>query len=466
MPPADNDVAAANLSPAQLGLLKLWIDQGARGTGGIDSLSPLAMQNLPQRLQPVQAVVLAPDGQVVAFSRGSRIHLHHVGSGQRLATLADPALGNDGIAHRDLVQSLAFNPDGDLLASGGFREIRLYRRPRDARRLTIALPAAPTATTVSPDERWLAVASADHAIRLFNLQDGAPGLTLQGHTETITALQFDPTGTRILSSSADRSVRVWNLADGSVAARIDTATPLSAMQILPTADPQTTPLLATAGGDNLIRLWNLPTTPSALAPNWPNGTRLSTSSSDRRLLATIDAAGQLRIFLIQPETGLLSDTPIAEFGPLPQLSAFTFARKSAAPANSEPAAMWNLLTADTTGSLQTWSLSEKRQLTAWKGGSSAITAVAAGGDGKLAVAAAQDGSVRLWKLETPEPADLERAVARVGGGAIRHLDLKKPRALNGHIQGVLGGDHAALAVGFFGRNNPYTCAQHQTGRGL
>lgn len=28
MPPADNDVAAGNLTPAQLGLLKLWIDQG------------------------------------------------------------------------------------------------------------------------------------------------------------------------------------------------------------------------------------------------------------------------------------------------------------------------------------------------------------------------------------------------------------------------------------------------------
>ncbi|MFN9035967.1 MAG: c-type cytochrome domain-containing protein, partial [Planctomyces sp.] len=70
MPPADNDVAAGNLTPAQLGLLKLWIDQGARGTGGIDSLSPQAMQSLPQRLQPVQAVVLAPDGQTVAVSRG------------------------------------------------------------------------------------------------------------------------------------------------------------------------------------------------------------------------------------------------------------------------------------------------------------------------------------------------------------------------------------------------------------
>src|SRR3954467_10266070 len=34
MPPKDNKVAAANLTPGQLGLLKLWIDQGATGTIG------------------------------------------------------------------------------------------------------------------------------------------------------------------------------------------------------------------------------------------------------------------------------------------------------------------------------------------------------------------------------------------------------------------------------------------------
>ncbi len=417
MPPADNDVAASNLSPAQLGLLKLWIDQGARGTGGIDSLSPQAMQTLPQRLQPVQAVVLAPDGQTVAFSRGSRIHLHHVSSGQRLATLADPALGEASVAHQDLVQSLAFNADGDLLASGGFREVRIWRRPRDARRLSVALPAAPTAATVSPDERWIAVASADHAIRLFNLQTGAPGLTLQGHTETIATLRFTADSTHLVSGSSDRSLKVWKIADGSLAGRIDHNLAITALEILPDTDPQATPLLATAGGDNLIRLWHMPPAPAG-APNWPSGTRLTAFSADRQLTATVDAAGQLRIHALQQTNGLLGENIIAELGPLPQTSAISFTRNPLAPANATTTAAWDLLIADNSGSLQLWSLSEKRPLATWKAGNQQLTAIAASSDGKLAVTAAQDGAVRLWKLDTPAVIDFERAADELAGPAL------------------------------------------------
>ena len=418
MPPADNDVAASNLAPAQLGLLKLWIDQGARGTGGIDSLSPQSMQTLPQRLQPVQAVVLAPDGQTVAFSRGSRIHLHHVGSGQRLATLTDPALGPSAVAHQDLVQSLAFNPDGDLLASGGFREVRLWRRPRDSRRLSVTLPAAPTATTVSPDDRWIAVASADLAIRLFNTENGAPGLTLQGHTETITSLRFTSDSTHLLSASADRSLRIWKIADGSVAGRIDQALPLTTLEILPAADPQSAPLLATGGGDNLIRLWQMPSAPATVAASWPAGTRITAFSPDRQLSGTLDAAGQLRIHALQSTGAILSPNPVVEFGPLPQTSALTFARKPGAPADADPASAWQLLTADSSGLLQLWSLSEKRQLAAWKAGSVQINALAASSDGKLLVSAAQDGAVRLWKLDAPAAAEFERSAEEIAGPAL------------------------------------------------
>ena len=71
-----------------------------------------------------------------------------------------------------------------------------------------------TAAAVSPDERWIAVAAADHAIRLFNLQTGTPALTLQGHTETVAALRFTADSTHLLSGSADRSLKVWKMADG------------------------------------------------------------------------------------------------------------------------------------------------------------------------------------------------------------------------------------------------------------
>lgn len=415
MPPADNDVAASNLSPAQLGLLKLWIEQGARGSGGIDSLSPQAMQILPKRLQPVQAVVIAPDGQTVAFSRGSRIHLHHVSSGQRLATLADPALGESAVAHQDLVQSLAFNADGDLLASGGFRDVRIWRRPRDARRLSVTLPAAPTAVAVSPDERWIAVASADHVIRLFNVQTGTPGLTLQGHTGTIAALRFTADSTHLLSGSADRSLKVWKIVDGSLAGQVDQPHSITALEILPNTDPQAAPLMATAGGDNLIRLWKIPTAPATVSPNWPPGTRLTAFSADRQLTATLDAAGQLRIHALQPDSGLLAENIIAEFGPFPQTSAITFARKPGVPANAALAAAWDLLIADNSGSLQLLSLSEKRPLTTWKAGNQQITAVAASSDGKLAVTAAHDGAVRIWKLDTPAVTDFEQAAGESAG---------------------------------------------------
>ena len=46
MPPEDNDVGAKNLTPEQLGLLKLWIDQGAKGEVA-DSDGPIAWQSLP-----------------------------------------------------------------------------------------------------------------------------------------------------------------------------------------------------------------------------------------------------------------------------------------------------------------------------------------------------------------------------------------------------------------------------------
>ncbi|MGB6042582.1 MAG: c-type cytochrome domain-containing protein, partial [Pirellulales bacterium] len=42
MPPADNDVGAKNLTSDQLGLIKLWIDQGARGE--VSAATPVQWQ--------------------------------------------------------------------------------------------------------------------------------------------------------------------------------------------------------------------------------------------------------------------------------------------------------------------------------------------------------------------------------------------------------------------------------------
>ncbi|HZN32821.1 MAG TPA: c-type cytochrome domain-containing protein, partial [Pirellulaceae bacterium] len=154
MPPADNAVGAVPLSPKELGVLKLWIDQGATGAAGARSVS---FQPPAAGYQPILAVAVTPDGQYAAASRGNQIHVYHLPTAKLVAKLVDPALGE--AAHQDIVRCLVFGATGELLASGGFREVKLWRRPK----LTPlagegeAPPAEADATTAkSPDGKTVA----------------------------------------------------------------------------------------------------------------------------------------------------------------------------------------------------------------------------------------------------------------------------------------------------------------------
>src|SRR6185503_3674261 len=67
MPPRENKVAASNLTSEQLGLVKAWIDQGAKGE--VRAAAPVDWQPLPDGLNPIYAVALSQDGQLAACAR-------------------------------------------------------------------------------------------------------------------------------------------------------------------------------------------------------------------------------------------------------------------------------------------------------------------------------------------------------------------------------------------------------------
>ena len=158
MPPKENKVNAVNLTPAELGLLALWIDQGAKVLEKHEEA--IAWQALPDALNPILAVAVTEDGHYAACGRGNHVDVYQLPSGQFLARLADNSLAENGApapAHRDVVNSLAFGPEGNLLASGGFREVKLWRRTF----ASTALPETnrPPATTnlsngLSPDGKF------------------------------------------------------------------------------------------------------------------------------------------------------------------------------------------------------------------------------------------------------------------------------------------------------------------------
>ena len=122
MPPEKNKSKAKNLSPKELALLRLWIDQGAKGSGAVIAEAPKEWIKFKAD-QPVYALVVSPDGRYVAAGHGHYIDIYDLKLKKQIQRLNDPKLKDQ--AHLDLVRSLAFDTDGTL-ASGGYRQIKLW----------------------------------------------------------------------------------------------------------------------------------------------------------------------------------------------------------------------------------------------------------------------------------------------------------------------------------------------------
>src|SRR5260221_6482730 len=154
MPPKNNKVGAEILKPEELAVLKAWIDQGATGTVNTKP-KPVQWHPLPPGLHPILAVAVTADGQFAACGRANQIFIYHIPTGKIVARLTDPKLADkssrSGYAmsgQRDFLQSLAFSPDGRLLASGEYRMGKLWQREPNLPQFTLgAEPVSATAAS-------------------------------------------------------------------------------------------------------------------------------------------------------------------------------------------------------------------------------------------------------------------------------------------------------------------------------
>lgn len=135
-----------------IGVVKLW----DLSTGKLIRTVPGAHANTVTKL------VFTPDGNtLISASRDRTIKLWNASSGELVRTLT---------GHNNWVNTIAINPNGQTLASGG----------RDG-------------------------------IKLWNLTTGELLNTLYGHSDWVSAITFSPDGTKLATGGFDRRVNLWLL---------------------------------------------------------------------------------------------------------------------------------------------------------------------------------------------------------------------------------------------------------------
>lgn len=195
--------------------------------------------------------------------------------------------------HCDRILSIAFSPNGQILASGSAdRTIKLWN-PRTGK-LIKTLQGHRSwvwGIAISPDHKFLASGSYDHTVKVWDLESGECLQTLQGHPSSVLAVRFSHDGKTLFSSGYDKLVKHWHLETGECLHtwEADSSNRVWAMELSPNSQ-----YLATGGDDRSIKLWDIETGeclrlfsghyhPVISLIFTPDGDRLISGSSDHTI---------------------------------------------------------------------------------------------------------------------------------------------------------------------------------------
>ncbi|PHM10091.1 protein kinase domain-containing protein [Nostoc sp. 'Peltigera malacea cyanobiont' DB3992] len=147
----------------------------------------------------ISSVAYSPDGRIIASgSEDETIKLWDVGTGREIYTFQ---------GHSSYVKSVAFSPDGKTLASGSNdKTIKLWDVTTGGKIRTIKTLSDSVA--FSPDGKTLV--SGDCSIKLWDMTTGAQIHTLHLQDNS-RSLAFSPDGKTLMSGSRDNTIKIWQL---------------------------------------------------------------------------------------------------------------------------------------------------------------------------------------------------------------------------------------------------------------
>ena len=333
MPPSKTKIP-----DAQLALLKLWIDQGARENSGSKAVvaakpkveiglkgvtrgkpdgppsMPLAGKLRPEpitrtrRPGAVLALAASPWAPVVAVGGQKQVILYHADTGDLLGVLP---------FEYGQINSLKFSRNAKFLLAAGGRggqsgKAVLYNVETGAKVTEVgsAETDAVLAADLSADQTLIAVGTPTKMVRVYAVADGAVVQSIKKHTDWVTAVEFSPDGVLLATGDRAGGVFVWEAATAREFHALRGHTGMVA-DLSWRADSN---VLATASLDGSVRLWEMDN--GTQVKTWaahaggceavrfaPDG-RLATTGRDKVTKLWDGNGGALKQFEAFPDIGL------------------------------------------------------------------------------------------------------------------------------------------------------------------
>ena len=168
---------------------------------------------------PVLSVAFSPNGEIIASgSKDESAKLWWLNRNQHSELKHENKNGSDGVA---------FSNDGNLIAIANTenRNIDLYNLNNKLIRTFIRNDSSFNKVIFAPNNQYIAASNKDHEIKIFQLSDGHLVRTLFGDQDysqnkkqkyDFLDIKFSPNGQFIAAASTDRTIKIWSRSSGEL----------------------------------------------------------------------------------------------------------------------------------------------------------------------------------------------------------------------------------------------------------
>ena len=212
------------LPEADIALIRRWISEGAVDDTPANARQRFDLDHPPvyQRPPAVTSLAFSPDGTLLAVAGFHEVLLWKADGSELVARLI-------GLSER--IQSVRFSPDGKRLAAAGGRpaqmgEVQIW--DVEKHKLSLSVPVGfDTVYGVnwSPDGKVVSFGCPDNAVRAINAETGKQVLQQISHSDWVLDTVFTHKGDQLVSVGRDMSAKLTEVATQRFIDNISSITP-------------------------------------------------------------------------------------------------------------------------------------------------------------------------------------------------------------------------------------------------